>query len=88
MTPTLTPAEYPNGGADSMSTRPADKRGASRRGATDKKNAMYRIEVYYDDDSGWCAEITDDNGDFVGITIGRTEDDAKRKAQSMIKEAS
>ena len=66
----------------------ADHRGASRRGATDKDDAMYRIEVYYDDDSGWCAEIVDDNGDFVGITIGRTEDDAKRKAQSMIKEAS
>ena len=30
MTPTLTPAEYPNGGADSMTTRPADHHGASR----------------------------------------------------------
>ena len=26
MTPTLTPAEYPNGGADTRSTRPPDKR--------------------------------------------------------------
>lgn len=71
-----------------MSTRHADKRGASRRGTTNKDDTMYRIEVYHDDDNGWCAEIVDDNSDFVGIAIGRTEDDAKCKAQSMIKEAS
>jgi len=46
-----------------------------------------RIETYYDEDSGWCAEITDATGDFVGIAIAHFEDDARRKAQDMIKEA-
>lgn len=57
-------------------TRPADPRGASRRG-----------ETYYDEDSGWCAEIIDKHGDFVGIAIARSEADALCKAQDMIMEA-
>ena len=48
----------------------------------------YHISTYYDEDSGWCAEITDDSGDFIGIAIATNERDALRKAQDMIKEAS
>lgn len=57
-------------------TRPTDPRGASRR-----------IETYYDDDSGWCAEIIDEHGDFAGIAIANSEAGALRKAQEMIEEA-
>ena len=60
-------------------TRPTDPRGASR--------PQYTIVTYYDDDSGWCAEITDTIGDFVGIAIAHNERNAQRKAQDMIKEA-
>ena len=55
---------------------------------TNKEAIVYRIEVYHDEDNGWCAEITDDGSNFAGIAIGRTEDDARRKAQSMIAEGS
>jgi len=58
-------------------TRPTDPRGASRR-----------IATCYDEDSGRCAEITDCNGDFIGIAIACSGTDARRKAQDMIKEAS
>lgn len=57
-------------------TRPTDHRGASRR-----------IEICYDEDNGWCAEITDCNGDFVGIAIANSEAGAMRKAKDMIQEA-
>lgn len=56
--------------------------------AATKEAIMYRIEIYRDEDNGWCAEITDGSGDFAGIAIGRTEDDARHKAQSMIAEGS
>jgi len=54
---------------------------------TNKEAIVYRIEVYHDEDNGWCAEITDDGSKFAGIAIGRTEDDARRKAQDMIEDA-
>ncbi len=54
---------------------------------TNKEAIVYHIEVYHDEDNGWCAEITDDGSNFAGIAIGRTEDDARRKAQDMIEDA-
>ena len=55
---------------------------------TQRTCPQHTIATYYDDDSGWCAEITDTSGGFVGIAIAHNERDAQRKAQDMIKEAS
>ncbi len=46
------------------------------------------ISVYYDEDDGvWYAEIADDSGDFVGIAIAASKQDAYDKANGMIQEA-